>query len=326
MIRAIGAFFQGERFEMSKTMSAIALSLAFLLAATASFANARQHFLAGQNYYTQGRYEKAIEEFEEAYRLDPRPLLLFNISQAWEKMGDFEKSLDFLKRYLEAEPDNEDRATLLSKAANLEARIAATGIKVTCNEAEATVFVGGKEVGKTPFATVIPLKVGAHKVQISKKGFQDYTMNVAISSGQTTPVDATLEPGQSGPPPPVAPVTGDEDKDKDGEEPAGQEGGVEALDVVPWVIAGVGAAAAIVGLGVVGGMAIGNNDHDQAVIADIIGWPGVALAVGGTIWGVIRLTSKESDGEPGAETASASAMLVPVFDGKTAGLGAVVAF
>ncbi|HUT78910.1 MAG TPA: PEGA domain-containing protein, partial [Polyangia bacterium] len=240
---------------MNKTISAIALSFAMLLVATAASANARQHFLAGQNYYTQGRYEKAIEEFEEAYRLDPRPLLLFNISQAWEKMGDLPKSLDFLKRFLEAEPDNEDRTTLLSKVANLESRITATGIKVTCNEAEATVYVNGKEVGKTPLATVIPLNVGAHKVQISKKGFQDYAMNLSISSGQTTPVDATLEPGKAGAPPVTAPGDGDTGDGK--EEPAPEEGAVEALDVVPWVIAGVGAAAAIVGLGVVGGMAMG---------------------------------------------------------------------
>jgi hypothetical protein len=314
---------------MSKTISAIALSLAMLLAATASFANARQHFLAGQNYYTQGRYEKAIEEFEEAYRLDPRPLLLFNISQAWEKMGDLAKSLDFLKRFLEAEPDNDDRTTLLSKVANLESRIAAQGIKITCAEAEATVYVDGKDVGKTPFASVVPLPVGAHKVQISKKGFQDYTMNIAISSGQTTPVEATLEPGKAGPAPEAGPAKGGEDDGKGepgGDEPVEVEGGVEPLDVVPWVIAGVGAAAAIVGLGVVGGMAMGNDDHDQAVIADIIGWPGVALAVGGTIWGVIRLTSKESDGEPAADPADASAMIVPLFDGKTAGLGAVITF
>jgi len=69
-------------------------------------------------------------------------------------------------------------------------------------------------------------------------------------------------------------------------------------------------------------MAMGNDDHDQAVIADIIGWPGVALAVGGTIWGVLRLTSKESDEEP----VEATAMVVPVFGEKTAGLGAVVTF
>jgi len=43
--------------------------------------------------------------------------------------------------------------------------------------------------------------------------------------------------------------------------------------VVPWVICGVGGAAAVVGWGVLGGMAMSSGDHDQAVIADIIGVP-----------------------------------------------------
>jgi len=245
-------------------------------------------------------------------------LLLFNISQAYERMGDLEKALDHLKRYLEADPDTEDRPTLLTKVAFIESRIAATGIKVTCSEAEATVYVDGREVGKTPIAEVLPLAVGAHKVQISKKGFNDFLISVAISSGQTTPVDAVLKPGVAGP----APVVEARDEEGETETPGVKEGGVEALDVVPWVIAGVGAAAAVVGLGVVGGMALANDNHDQAVIADIIGWPGVALAAAGTIWGIVRLTSSEREVDP----AEVSAMVVPLIGDRTAGLGAVVTF
>lgn len=300
------------------------IALAVLFAGTSALAGARQHFMAGQDYYTQGRYQKAIEEFEEAYRLDPRPLLLFNIAQAYEKLGDLEKTVDYLKRFLEAEPDTDERTSLLNKIANLEARIAKTGIKVTCNVAEATVYVDGKEVGKTPIAKVVPLSSGAHKVQISKKGFKDFTMSVAISSGHSTPVEATLEEGQSGPPP-IAPVETAEGEGE-GEGEAEEEGGeIEALDIVPWAIAGVGAAAAIVGLGVIGGMAMSNDDHDQAVIADAIGWPGVALAAGGAAWGIYNLTAG-GDEEPEASAETASVMVVPVVGDNVAGVAAAVQF
>jgi tetratricopeptide (TPR) repeat protein len=298
------------------------IALAVLLAGTAAFGGAKQHFMAGQDYYTQGRYQKSIDEFEEAYRLDPRPLLLYNIAQAWEKLGDLVKAVDYLKRYLEAEPDADERTTLLNKIATLEERLASTGIKVTCNVAEATVYVDGKEIGKTPLANVVSLAVGAHKVQISKKGFEDFKMSVAISSGQTTPVEATLEPGVAGPQP-VAPAESAGDAGEQAPEDGDEGGGIEALDVVPWAIAGVGAIAAIVGLGVIGGMALGNGDHDQAKIADIIGWPGVALAAGGTAWGVYNLTAG-ADEEPTAETAAV--IVAPLVGREGAGLSAVVQF
>ncbi len=314
----------------------VIIAIAVLFAGSSALAGARQHFMAGQDYYTQGRYDKAIEEFEEAYRLEPKPLLLYNIAMAQEKVGELEKAVDYLKRYLEATPDNEDRTILLAKVANLEARIAKTGIKITASEAEATVFVDGKDVGKTPVAGVIPLSVGAHKIKVSKKGFEDFKMNVAVSSGQTTPVEAVMEPGQAG----TAKVIeeGDEEESDDEEKEDGE--GVEAMDVVPWVVAGVGGITAIVGWGVIGGMAKGkqpadseadpaaqNDAHDMALIADILGGVGAAIAVGGAIWGIMRLTKKKGGGEkPGVEDeADVEVSVLPIF-GDTNGVAASVRF
>jgi hypothetical protein len=314
----------------------VIIALAVLFAGSSALADARQHFMAGQDYYTQGRYDKAIEEFEEAYRLEPKPLLLYNISMAQEKVGELEKSVDYLKRYLEATPDNEDRTTLLAKVANLKALIAKTGIKVTTKEAEATVFVDGKDVGKTPVAGVIRLSVGAHKIRVSKKGFEDFKMNVAVSSGQTTPVEITMEPGQAGTTKVIE--EGDEEEGDAEEEEDGE--GVEAMDVVPWAVAGLGGVTAIVGWGVIGGIAKGkqpadsntdpaaqNDAHDMALVADILGGVGAAIAVGGVIWGVMRLTKKKGgDEEPGLEDeADVEVSVFPIF-GDTSGIAAVVQF
>ena len=88
--------------------------------------------------------------------------MLYNISQAHEKLGNLQESVDYLKRFLEAEPDSDDRSTLLNKIANLEERIAKTGIKVTVDQPEAVIFVDDAEVGRSPVAGVIPLSPGAH--------------------------------------------------------------------------------------------------------------------------------------------------------------------
>ncbi len=307
----------------------VAMALVTVFASTTVLAGARQHFMAGQDYYSQGRYKKAIEEFEEAYRLDPKSLLLYNIAQAYEKLGDLSKAIEYIKKFIEKEPDTDDRPVLENKIKNLEMRIASTGISVTANEADAVIYVDDKEVGMTPAKGIIPLSTGAHKVRISKEGFKDFKMNIAVSAGLSVPVEAILEPGVAEPPPPP-PI----EEDTTADEGPQEDEGVEALDIVPWVVAGVGGAMAIVGLGVIGGLAKGaepsnpdedptaqDDAHKKAVIADAIGWPGLAIAAGGAIWGIIRLTSKESSDSDGD-----SAAVIPFVDKDRAGVSASFTF
>ncbi len=60
---------------------------------------AKELFLNGKELYNQGRYESAIIAWKEAYALDPRPVLLFNLANAYERSGQFEEALDALERY-----------------------------------------------------------------------------------------------------------------------------------------------------------------------------------------------------------------------------------
>lgn len=313
-------------------------ALAAVLAGTSALADARQHFLAGQDYYSQGRYQKAIEEFDEAYRLDPRPLLLYNIAQTWEKLGDLEKAIEFLKKYLDADPTIENRTTLLNKLATMEERLSKTGVEIKCAEADAQVFVDGKEVGKTPLPTTVKLSAGTHKLQVSKKGFADFKLSVAITSGQTLPVDVELEPGQSGPPPAAKPEEKPAgDKAAGGQKPGDGKKKVEALDVVPWAIAGVGVVAVGVGWGALGSVAKNkqpsdpdadpaaqDDAHKMAIVADAVGIAGAVIAAAGATWGVIRIVKKKK-GES-AEPPAARVSFAPVVGEGTGGVLADVRF
>lgn len=55
-------------------------------------------------------YDAAIAHFESALRLDPSPVLLFNLARSHEEAGDAPAAIGNFERYLEAWPGAEDRA------------------------------------------------------------------------------------------------------------------------------------------------------------------------------------------------------------------------
>lgn len=105
-----------------------ALGLAVLASSHASAQasadqRARELYLQGDRHYSEGRYELAVTAFQESYALSGRPLLLYNLANAYERLGRHVEALDALRRYQpHASPD--EQLTLSSRIAALEARIA----------------------------------------------------------------------------------------------------------------------------------------------------------------------------------------------------------
>ncbi len=67
-------------------------------------AQARASFYRGQKAYNLGRFADALEAYTEAYRLDPRPAMLFNLGQCHRLLGNSERALFFYNRYLSQFP------------------------------------------------------------------------------------------------------------------------------------------------------------------------------------------------------------------------------
>ena len=78
-------------------------------------------FTNGSRLYEEGRYEQAIAAFEEAYDLSSQPVLLYNIANAWERLGDVPHALEALDRYRLYAPA-EEQDVLLARAQALERR------------------------------------------------------------------------------------------------------------------------------------------------------------------------------------------------------------
>jgi tetratricopeptide (TPR) repeat protein len=110
----------------------LALSLAAALAPRGALAQrrgdprerqARALFEQGEAAYEEGRYEEAVAAFEQAYGLSARPLLLYNIANAQERLGLLTEALQNLRYYLEDAPDDE-RPVIERRLRGLEDRVA----------------------------------------------------------------------------------------------------------------------------------------------------------------------------------------------------------
>lgn len=86
-------------------------------------ARARELYDNGALLYEEGRYEDAIAAWAEAYRLSGRPLLLFNMANAAERIGRYDEAMALLSRYRAFAPADE-REILDRRIRNIESRLA----------------------------------------------------------------------------------------------------------------------------------------------------------------------------------------------------------
>jgi hypothetical protein len=86
---------------------------------------AKQHFESGRNAFNAGDYITAIREFKAAEALRESPILLFNIGIANERLGKKRVALKYYQRYLEKQPNAQNRADVDASIQRLQQAIAA---------------------------------------------------------------------------------------------------------------------------------------------------------------------------------------------------------
>ena len=175
--------------------------------------DARLYFNAGARAYAAGKYPAAVRAFEEAYRIEPRPGLVFSIAQAYRRQYFLDKSNENLvraiqhyRKYLALDPDGArrgDTAEALSELEPLSSKLAAsdvaaspaprpaTQLMISSPIDEVTITLDGKPAGLLPYiAAVTP---GVHHVALQAKGYLDYERDVRVLDGSVVPLDVTLE-------------------------------------------------------------------------------------------------------------------------------------
>lgn len=108
----------------------VGLGLVFLMllapaAATAGegkkpAARAAAHMRAGLKHREAGRWDKAIDELNKAYQLEPDPDILFHIAEVYWAKGDAPMAYYYYSTYLELRPDAPNRADVETRLSELE--------------------------------------------------------------------------------------------------------------------------------------------------------------------------------------------------------------
>ena len=73
--------------------------------------------------YREGRFEEAAALLEEANRLDPDPILVYNLARAYEGMGDFDEAVSAYEQYLREAPDAADRGAVEARVETLNRQL-----------------------------------------------------------------------------------------------------------------------------------------------------------------------------------------------------------
>ncbi len=87
------------------------------------YLEAKRLFEKGEELYSKGDYEKAIESWELSYDLSEADLILESVANAYERLGQVEKARDYLGRWRASAPEDE-HAALDARLAKLDERIA----------------------------------------------------------------------------------------------------------------------------------------------------------------------------------------------------------
>jgi len=270
---------------------------------------AKEHFQRARRLYDVGRYEEAVEEYQQAYLNVEDPAFLYNIAQAYRLAEKPDQALRFYKNYLRRAPNAPNRA-------DVEQKIADMRVAIEEQEASATAPPPPTDSSALP-PPVEPADV----------------------SGQTTPGRANNPSDSLG-----APASGDAlgTPGQPRSNEATSEASAEAASDNTWayILTGVGGGLFVTGVAgaliasskataiedaAAAGQPFNPDDESAGRIADVVGIVGIAGGVvAGGIGLYLLLTGEEDSGRAARNESTWS--LFPAVAPGYAGAGARFGF
>jgi hypothetical protein len=155
-------------------------------------ARARQLFETGVSNYEAGRYIEALQQFQEAYRIKPHPLVRVNIANCYDKLDRPVEAIENFEAFLAVPAgDPAQRDEVRAALKELQKRVGQVAFKVT--PAGARVVIDDRDEHRAPLDEPLRLSVGRHRVTVSFEGYETAlrAVDVRPQDTETLHVDLT---------------------------------------------------------------------------------------------------------------------------------------
>ena len=182
--------------EMKMKWVAVSLFLIAFLISSNLFCDdkdkAKEHFLKGKTLVEEGAYDKAIVELEASYKLNPVPIVLYNIGLCYDELHKYAAAMKNYRQFLAygKQAPQEMRDKVSERIKELTKLIGLLKLDVDVEGAE--VIVDNKLVGHTPTGSIF-IETGEHDLALRKTGFLDIKKKFKVVSGETTELSFTME-------------------------------------------------------------------------------------------------------------------------------------
>ncbi len=157
------------------------------LTASARTKKASELYDRGLVLFDEGDYKGAIDAFVGSYCAKPHPAGFYNIAQSYERLLEFERSIDYFERYVtESEPN-----TQLNKKAQLRAEVLRglpAQIRVATVPAGAAITIrdatGLRARGEANQSEPLEVVRGSYTMHVRMPGYKDITRSITTKPGQ----------------------------------------------------------------------------------------------------------------------------------------------
>lgn len=157
--------------------------------------DAKAAYDAGKVLYGDGDFAGAVIKFQQAYELAGDPRLLWNVLVCEKNLRHYARVEALLGTYLKAAGPglaDADRAEAEGLLAAIAPFIASVTLSV--NQPDATVFVDGQEVARSPLAAPLRVDMGSRQLRVTKPGFKPFELTRVFAGGTENTVNVTLAP------------------------------------------------------------------------------------------------------------------------------------
>jgi predicted negative regulator of RcsB-dependent stress response len=162
----------------------------------------------GTALFQARNFEQAAIVFQQAYNLDPHPVLLFNIARAHQEMADLPTALRMFREVRDMEADENVTSAANQRIATLEqmlteqgydpATVSATDyvprgfVNITSEPPGATVLIDSAELGVTPLNRG-QIDEGTHELRLLLDGYHPITTSIDVRGGGETIRSFTMQ-------------------------------------------------------------------------------------------------------------------------------------